>query len=129
MIPVEKSPRDRRKFEAELPNDLWQSDVMHGPMVDVDGRMRKSYLIAFIDDHSRLVPYGGFYLSEGLPSYLDALKWALLKRGLCRKLYVDNGPAFRSKHLEYICACLGIALIHSKPYTPQGRGYGKLSVM
>jgi putative transposase len=24
--------------------------------------------------------------------------------------------------LEYICAFLGIALIHSKPYTPQGRG-------
>ncbi|RZB31500.1 MAG: hypothetical protein SRB2_04469 [Desulfobacteraceae bacterium Eth-SRB2] len=26
-------PEDRRKFEAELPNDLWQSDVMHGPIV------------------------------------------------------------------------------------------------
>ena len=24
-------PEDRRKFEAESPNDLWQSDVMHGP--------------------------------------------------------------------------------------------------
>jgi hypothetical protein len=35
---------------------------------------------------------------------------------------VDNGPAFRSKHLEYVAASLGIALIHSKPYTPQGRG-------
>jgi len=122
MTPVEKAPRDRRKFEAELPNDLWQSDVMHGPMVHAGDKTRKSYLIAFIDDHSRLVPYGGFYLSEGLPSYLDALKWALLRRGLPRKLYVDNGPAFRSRHLEVICASLGIALIHSKPYTPQGRG-------
>lgn len=129
MSPVEKTPQDRRKFEAEIPNDLWQSDVMHGPMVKVDDKMRKSYLIAFIDDHSRLVPYGRFYLSEGLFSYLDALKWALLTRGLPRKLYVDNGPAFRSRHLEYICASLGIALIHSKPYTPQGRGYGKLAVM
>jgi transposase InsO family protein len=122
MASVEKTPRDRRKFEAELPNDLWQSDVMHGPMAAAGDKMRKSYLIAFIDDHSRLVPYGGFYLSEGLPSYLDALKWALLRRGLPRKLYVDNGPAFRSRHLDYICASLGIALIHSKPYTPQGRG-------
>jgi putative transposase len=25
-------PEDRRKFEAELPNDLWQSDVLHGPL-------------------------------------------------------------------------------------------------
>ncbi len=48
-LPV-KRPVDRRKFEAELPNDLWQSDVMHGPRINVAGRMRKSYLIAVIDD-------------------------------------------------------------------------------
>jgi hypothetical protein len=95
---------------------------MHGPKVEVNERMRKTYLLAFIDDHSRLVPHGQFYLSEGLSSYLDALEQALLKRGLPRKLYVDNGPAFRSKHLEHITASLGIALIHSRPYKPQGKG-------
>ena len=114
--------QDRRKFEAELPNDLWQSDVMHGPRVMVDGKRRKTYLIAIIDDHSRLMVHGIFYLSEALASYLDALKSALLRRGLPRKLYVDNGPAFRSKHLEYITASLNIALIHAKPYSPQGKG-------
>jgi putative transposase len=113
---------DRRKFEVELPNDLWQSDVMHGPMVEVEGKNRKTYLLAFIDDHSRLVPYGQFYLSERLDSYLDALEQALLKRGLPRKLYLDNGPAFRSKHLEHVAASLGIALIHASPYKPQGKG-------
>jgi transposase InsO family protein len=113
---------DRRKFEAELPNDLWQSDVLHGPRVEVDGKMRKTYLIAVIDDHSRLVVYGRFYLSETLVNYLDAFENALAKRGLPRKLYVDNGAAFRSKHLEYITASLGITLVHSKPYQPQGRG-------
>jgi putative transposase len=35
---------------------------------------------------------------------------------------VDNGAAFRSKHLEYITASLAITLIHAKPYTPQGKG-------
>jgi transposase InsO family protein len=120
-LPIKK-PVDRRKFEAELPNDLWQSDVMHGPKVDVNGKMRKSYLIAVIDDHSRLIAHGQFYLSEALASYLQAFENALAKRGLPRKLYVDNGAAFRSRHLEYICASLAIALIHSKPYQPQGRG-------
>jgi transposase InsO family protein len=115
-------PVDRRKFEAELPNDLWQSDCMHGPPVEQDGKKRKTYLLAFIDDHSRLVPHGEFYLSEGLAAYLDALRQALTGRGLPRKLYIDNGPAFRSKHLEQVCASLGIALIHSRPYKPQGRG-------
>lgn len=122
MNPAMTQPTDRRKFEAELANDLWQSDVMHGPRVDRNGKKRKSYLIAILDDHSRLIIHGQFYLNERLDSYLDTLEHALLKRGLPRKLYVDNAPAFRSRHLEHITASLGIALIHSKPYTPQGRG-------
>jgi len=115
-------PVDRRRFEAEFPNDIWQSDVMHGPQVLVDGKKRKSYLIAFLDDHSRLIPHGAFYLSENLVSWLEAFRLALSTRGLPRKLYVDNGAAFRSRHLEKVCACLGIALTHTPPYTPQGRG-------
>lgn len=122
MHPMEKNPVDRRKFEAELPNDLWQSDVMHGPFVDVAGKRQKTYLIAIIDDHSRLIIYARFYLSEGLASYLDAFENALARRGVPRKLYVDNGAAFRSHHLEYVCATLSIALIHAKPYQPQGKG-------
>ena len=113
---------DRRKFEAQGPNDLWQSDVMHGPRVNVDGKLKKTYLIAIIDDHSRLIPHAQFYLSEALALYLDTLEQAFLKRGLPVKLYVDNGPAFRSKHLEYIMASLNVALIHARPYRPQGKG-------
>jgi transposase InsO family protein len=116
------SPVDRRKFEAELPNDIWQSDAMHGPMVMVGEKRRKTYLFAFIDDMSRLVPHAAFFLNENLDSYLGALRCALMKRGLPRKLYVDNGPAFRSKLLHEITATLGIALVHSRPYKPQGRG-------
>ena len=115
-------PTDRRKFEADLPNDLWQSDVMHGPHVHSDGRLKKTYLIAFIDDHSRLIPHAAFFFSEGVQSYLIALQHALVTRGLPRKLYVDNGSAFRSHHLELVTASLGIALIHATPYTPQGKG-------
>jgi hypothetical protein len=48
-------------------------------------------LIAFIDDHSRLVPYARFYLSETIAVLFDAFEKAMLKRGLPRKLYVDNG--------------------------------------
>jgi len=95
---------------------------MHGPAVAVEGKNRKTYLIAFIDDMSRLICHAQFYLSENLNSYLDALRQALLTRGLPRKLYVDNGPAFRSFHLHQITASLGIALIHAKPYQPQGKG-------
>ncbi len=113
---------DRRKFEAELPNDCWQADCLHGPKVDADGRQRKAYLFAFIDDMSRLIPHAEFYLRENIESFLDCLMKALKKRGLPRKLYVDNGPSFRAQHLSHITASLGVALIHSKPYQPEGRG-------
>ena len=122
MKAAQAIPEDRRRFEAELPNDLWQSDVMHGPVVEHEGKMRKTYLIAFIDDHSRLIPHAEFYLSESLQPFLKALENALLTRGLPRKIYTDNGAAFRSHHLEHVTASLGIALLHARPYKPQGKG-------
>lgn len=114
--------KDRRKFEAELPNDLWQSDCLHGPKVLVNGKLKKSFLFAFIDDHSRLIPHAKFFLKENIHSYMECLLTALLKRGLPRKLYVDNGPYFRSHRLRFTCASLGISLIYAKPYQPEGKG-------
>lgn len=121
-LETESPPTDRRRFEAELPNDIWQSDALHGPKVRFEGKLRKSYLFAFIDDMSRFVPHAEFYLDERVETYSDALRQALAKRGLPRKLYVDNGPAFASRHLGHITASLGIVLIHSRPYQPEGRG-------
>jgi hypothetical protein len=115
-------PEDRRKFEARLPNDIWQSDVMHGPKVAVDQKHRKAYLIAFLDDHSRLIVHSAFYLSENITSFMSAFEKALAKRGLPKKLYVDNGAAFRSHKLAFTCASLAISLVHARPYKPQGKG-------
>jgi transposase InsO family protein len=114
--------RDRRRFEEGAANLLWQSDALHGPKALVDGRLRKAFLLAFIDDRSRLIPHAGFYLSEGLDAYLDCLRSAISRRGIPEKLYVDNGAAFRSHHLGHVTASLGIALIHAKPYQPEGKG-------
>jgi putative transposase len=113
---------DRRRFEAELPNDLWQSDALHGPKVLQDGKQRQSFLFAIIDDQSRLVVFARAYLSERLESFQDCLVEALARRGLPRKLYVDNGAAFRNHTLRYACGRLGIALLHATPYMPEGKG-------
>jgi len=114
--------KDRRKFEAQMPNDIWQSDVMHGPRLLIDGKNKKTYLIAFIDDHSRLIVHGCFYTSESTAIFITAFEQALLKRGLPRKLYVDNGSAMKSRLLMYATASLGIALIKATPAQPQGKG-------
>lgn len=118
----EKAAEDRRKFEVQVSNDLWQSDCMHGPKVLHQGKQRKTYLFAVIDDHSRLITHGQFYLAESLENYLDCLWSAMRKRGVPRKLYVDNGPSFRAHRLQLGCAALEIGLKYARPYKPQGKG-------
>ncbi len=115
--------KDHRRFTFEKAGDMWMSDVMHGPSVYVDGkRKHKTYLIAFIDDASRIITHAEFALSENTQSLLPVLKKATMRRGIARRLYVDNGSAFRSKQLELVCAKLGTTLIHAKAYHPQAKG-------
>ena len=115
--------KDHRRFTFERVNQLWMSDVMHGPAVLLDGRRKhKTYLIAFLDDASRIVPFAAFAFSENVGSFLPALEQAIRRRGIPERLYVDNGSAFRSQQLALVCAKLGITLIHARPYQPQGKG-------
>ena len=115
---------DAQAFTFPHVNDLWTSDVMHGPRLLVPGRRDggKTYLYAFLDDASRMVPFAAFYLVENAACFQDALKQALLRRGLPRRLYCDNGATFRTHHLQVICATLNICLVHSRPHRPRGRG-------
>lgn len=123
----ESGDADRRRFAFARAGQLWMSDVMgrhdNGPSVSVGNRTkRKTYLIAFLDDATRVVPYAAFALSENTQAFLPVLKQAILRRGFSERLYVDNGANYRSQHLALVCAKLGVALIHSRPYRPQGRG-------
>jgi transposase InsO family protein len=120
---AEVGDADRRRFAFAQAGELWMSDVMHGPSVLVGDRTkRKTYLVAFIDDATRVIPYAAFTLSENTAAFLPVLKQALLRRGLPQRLYVDNGANYRSQHLALVCAKLGTALIHARPYRPQGKG-------
>ena len=120
--PDAPTSKDHRRFTFEKAGDLWMSDVMHGPAVAVAGKRRKAYLIAFIDDATRVVPYAAFALSENTAAFLPVLKEAVLRRGAPRRLFVDNGSAFRSHQLALVCAKLGITLIHARAYHAQAKG-------
>ncbi len=114
---------DRRRFAFQYAGELWMSDVMHGVSVgDGRGRRRKTYLIAFLDDATRVIPYAAFALAENTIAFLPVFKQALIRRGLPQRLYVDNGANYRSRQLALVCAKLGVALIHARPHQPQGKG-------
>jgi transposase InsO family protein len=115
---------DRRRFAFKHPGQMWMSDVMHGPSVTLAGSRtrRKAYLIAFLDDATRVVPYCAFALAESTQAFLPVFKQALMRRGIPERLYVDNGANYRSQQLALVCAKLGIALIHARPFQPSGKG-------
>jgi putative transposase len=115
--------KDHRRFSYQYAGDLWMSDVMHGPAIKTDGgRKRKTYLIAFIDDATRVIPYAAFAHSENTASFMEVFKQAILRRGIPQRLFVDNGSAFRSQHLSLVCAKLGITLIHARAYHAAAKG-------
>jgi len=115
-------PEERRSFVAESAGSIWYGDVLHGPKVLVRGRWRKAYLVSVFDDASRLIAHSAFGLGETALDIEGVLKQAVLKRGVPRKLVVDNGSAYRAHTLQGICARLGIQLIHCRPYAPEGKG-------
>ena len=84
-------------------------------------RRRKAYLLAVIDDATRVIPHAAFAFSESAEAFLPVLRQALLKRGVPQRLYCDNGASYRSRHLAVVCASLGIHLIHARPYEPAGK--------
>ena len=83
---------------------------------------RKAKLFLLVDDHSRLLVHGVWCSEENLRAGQSVLRAALLRRGVPDQIYLDNGAAYSGAELARTCAVLGIRLIHSKPYSPQGRG-------
>lgn len=115
-------PVERRSFVAAHAGDIWYGDVMHGPKVLVEGKLRKAYLVSFMDDASRLITHSAFCPAETALEVEGVLKQALLKRGVPIRLVIDNGSAYRAATLQAVCARLEIRLIYCRPYTPESKG-------
>ena len=114
-----------RRFERAQVNELWQGDALVGPWLPdphAPGKKRRTHLFCFLDDHSRLVPYAEFFFEEALPRMERVLKVGILRRGLPRAIYVDNGQVYAATQFAAACATLGIHRIQASPYAPQGKG-------
>lgn len=116
------APNPRKAFEMEFANDCWQSDTSHGPVIKVDGQKRQAYLITFIDDSSRLILHGEFFFNDNAVNMQSVFKKAIAKYGIPKRIFVDNGKTYKNDQLGLICASLGIALIHTKAYSPESKG-------
>src|ERR1044072_6265723 len=117
------APLPRKKFEAEHSNQIWQADMLFGPYVRRPGGGKmQAMLHAILDDASRLIPHAQFYPGQGLDACLDCLRQAVTSRGVPIKLYMDNEKIYRSPQLARIAASVGMLIVHTPPYQPEGRG-------
>jgi transposase InsO family protein len=114
-----------RRFNRQGRNTLWQSDIKYGPYLpdpDRPGRKMRTYLMAIIDDATRLVVHAEFYDNQRLPVLEDALRKAIIRCGAPDNLYVDNGKVFVSQWLRLACAKLRIRHLNTKAYSPEAKG-------
>lgn len=116
---------DYQHFVKDRANALWQSDTAHGvwlPDPSNPKKVKRTKLILFVDDASRLVLHAQFYWDEQLPSLIDCFRKALMKRGKPRKLLFDNGFIYHSTSIKQMCAELGIEISFCQPFSPSTKG-------
>lgn len=115
LLKPEAQSNDKRRlaFSKQFANQMWQGDTMYGPHVVTPAGHKPTYLIAFIDDASRVLCHGEFFLGENTSALMRALRSALYKRGVPEQIYVDNGSIYASKEMIVVCARIGCLLCHT----------------
>lgn len=118
-----KPVEDMRAFEMQYANDMWQMDTTYcSYIVDQNGRKQRTFLIMIIDDRSRMIVGYGFFLEDTAVNVQTVFKKAILKYGLPKKIYVDNGTPYKNEQLSLICAQLQVQLSHAQPYHGNQKG-------
>ena len=78
LLKEEVNKKLRRSFAMKFANELWQADTMHGPRIkQANGQWRKTFLIAFIDDASRVITHAEFFYHDNTENMVDAFRKAL----------------------------------------------------
>lgn len=114
LLNFEQTQKLRLSFAMQFANELWQADTMYGPSIkQPDGKWRKTFLIAFIDDASRVITHGEFFYRDNTENMIEAFRTALFKRGKPERLYFDNGSNYTSKEILQACVRLDIRLSHA----------------
>jgi transposase InsO family protein len=111
-----------RRFQRKERGDMWHSDLKYALFMTINGVPKQTYLVSFLDDATRYVVHGEFYDSMDQTVVEDCFRKAVLKEGVPRRVFFDNGPQYKNKWMRRACAVLGIKLLYAKPYSPESSG-------
>lgn len=112
------------RFEASLPNQMWQSDFTHWHLDDGSD----VEILNYLDDHSRLLLGCQVFSRVKGADVVQGFYSAGTEFGFPASLLTDNGAVYTGKSrkgkifLESELERLGILFKHSRPYHPQTCG-------
>lgn len=112
------------RFEAEYPNQMWQTDIMG--KIDFP-RAGTGYLIATLDDYSRFVPSGRWFKTQGKMNVFAIWYESMVKHGLPDKMLQDEGSQYKARvrfgnaDYEWYAKALKIELIWAKRAETKGK--------
>ncbi len=117
-----RRPPQIRRFEREIPNAMWQTDIF---MFELK-RMYKVYLVGIIDDHSRYMVGHGLFRQQTAEAVLEVLQGAIGQWGAPREILSDNGRQFvawRGKsRFQKVLTRQGVQHVRSAPHHPMTLG-------
>ena len=127
LVVPEPRKRPRRsylRFEADLPNECWQADFTHWPLVDGTD----IEILCWIDDHSRYVISITAHAPVTGADVVDTFRAAITTHGMPASTLTDNGFVFTTRvargpnAFERELAILGITQKNGRPNHPQTQG-------
>jgi putative transposase len=114
----------RFRWEASMCGELWQADALHGPKLinAATGHPQRAIIFGLLDDRSRIIPYLEAGFGETEHRFLIVLHSAIARKGIPRRLLLDNHASFTGHDLRVLCAKLDVHLVHSRRGDGPGKG-------
>ena len=114
--------QDMRRYERPHINEVWCGDSSAGPYLKTpDGKKRRVYIIALIDDASRFVTGADVFFHDNFVNLMSVIKSAVAKYGRPKTFNFDNGSSYKNKQMELLAARIGSVLNYCRPYTPTAK--------
>lgn len=109
---------EMRRYEREHINEVWCGDTSYGPYVSLNGKKCRTYIIAFIDDASRMITSADIFLNDNYINMVSTLKKGIVQFGKPKLLNFDNGKSYKNKQMELLGARIGTSINYCAPYQP-----------
>jgi transposase InsO family protein len=112
---------DMKRYEREHINEVWCGDSSVGPYLTVCNKKKRTFIIALIDDASRMITGIDIFFNDNFINLMSVMKTAVTRFGRPKLFNFDNGASYRNKQMELLAARIGTVIHYNQPYTPTGK--------